>query len=407
MEVSMTEQIKRLRERRLHVWEHAKAIADRAASENRALDGEEQRTWERLNKELDDADDRIKELVDKEERARAQERTMSDLRGSGSGWSASDAELEEEFRQVIRDNSGKPIEVSNPRRTVAEQRTLSSTGLVPTSFYDQIVRHMVDGSGVLAAGATRLNSETGEPIKIPKSSAFSSSVIVSETSTIPVSEPTLGTVQLGAYKYGFRTEVSYELAQDNTFDLLGFLAEQAGTSIGLGWGAHALTGTGTGQPKGVVLDATSGASVANATFTTTGADGLVDLAHSISEPYARSKSAAWIMKNATLGSVRKLKASGTGEYLFSPDVSPSSGASGTLLGKPVYTDTFAATLTAGQKPVVYGDWSKVFVRLAGGLRWEQSTDFAFDRDVVSFRGLSRIDSALIDTTGAIKFLTVT
>jgi hypothetical protein len=36
------------------------------------------------------------------------------------------------------------------------------------------------------------------------------------------------------------------------------------------------------------------------------------------------------------------------------------------------------------------------------LRFERSHDFAFDRDVISFRGLSRMDSVVVDTTGAIK-----
>jgi HK97 family phage major capsid protein len=76
-------------------------------------------------------------------------------------------------------------------------------------------------------------------------------------------------------------------------------------------------------------------------------------------------------------------------------------------GKPVFTDSFVQAVGVGNKPVLYGDLSKVFVRFSGPLRWEQSTDFAFDRDVVSFRGLSRIDSALIDTTGASKHLSVT
>jgi hypothetical protein len=73
---------------------------------------------------------------------------------------------------------------------------------VPATFYDLVVWHMVDGSGVLAAGATRLNSESGKPLKVPKSTAFSTSAIVSENTTIPTSDPTLGTVTLGAFKYG-------------------------------------------------------------------------------------------------------------------------------------------------------------------------------------------------------------
>jgi HK97 family phage major capsid protein len=173
--------------------------------------------------------------------------------------------------------------------------------------------------------------------------------------------------------------VSSELAQDENYDLLGFLAEQVGTAISQGWGAHAINGTGTGQPRGLLADTTAGVTTPAGTFnTTTGADALVDLAHSVAEPYARSAATAWLMKNGTLGAVRKLKASGSGEYVFSPEVAPNTGASGTLLGKPVYADPNFTTVSAGNKVAVFGDFSKLFVRMAGGLRFERSDDFAFE-----------------------------
>jgi HK97 family phage major capsid protein len=54
--------------------------------------------------------------------------------------------------------------------------------------------------------------------------------------------------------------------------------------------------------------------------------------------------------------------------------------------------------------VLFGDWSRVFVRLVNGIRFEQSRDFAWNTDQTVFRAVLRADGALIDTTGAIKWL---
>jgi HK97 family phage major capsid protein len=147
-----------------------------------------------LNAELDRCDEQIRDIESRERNARAAETTMMSLRGNGP--SLSDRELADQFRDRISQNSRAPVEVRADPRAVAETRaTLTTPNMTPTSFYSAIVRHMIDSSAVLAAGATVLNTDSGEPLKVPKSSAYSSASIVSETSTIPTSDPTLGTVR--------------------------------------------------------------------------------------------------------------------------------------------------------------------------------------------------------------------
>ena len=53
--------------------------------------------------------------------------------------------------------------------------------------------------------------------------------------------------------------------------------------------------------------------------------------------------------------------------------------------------------------MLFGDFSQYFVRLAGGVRFERSDDFAFGSVPVSFRALMRADAALVDLTGAVKY----
>jgi HK97 family phage major capsid protein len=85
--------------------------------------------------------------------------------------------------------------------------------------------------------------------------------------------------------------------------------------LALAYGPHLITGTGTGQPSGLVTTATTGVTGPAGTGTSFGVQGtagqgtdlLVDLFGSLAEPYTRSPSLAWLMRTATLSSIRKLK----------------------------------------------------------------------------------------------------
>ena len=59
---------------------------------------------------------------------------------------------------------------------------------------------------------------------------------------------------------------------------------------------------------------------------------------------------------------------------------------------------------ANAKPVLFGDWSRYFVRMVNGIKFEMSRDFHFDTDQTTFRAILRADGAMIDTSGAIKYL---
>jgi HK97 family phage major capsid protein len=46
--------------------------------------------------------------------------------------------------------------------------------------------------------------------------------------------------------------------------------------------------------------------------------------------------------------------------------------------------------------MAFGDWSRYVLRIAGGIRLERSTEFAFQNDLVSFKAVVRLDGALVD-----------
>lgn len=413
----MGEMAKRLRERRQKVWEQAKALADAAADENRAFSSEEQGTWDALNEELDNLDKRIKSVLDGEKRAKEADEAFERLNGKPqtrngeSGAAGNESPTGSELRAFLRGEKGRYYDVlpTGPvnYRVLSKLTAGAGANTVPTSFYDRLVAHLIETSAVLQTGPTVLNTSGGEALQIPKTTAHSSAAIVTEGGPIGASDPAFGQMTLAAYKYGCLIQVSRELLDDSGVDLEGYLAMQAGRALGNAFGAHMVTGTGTAQPTGVITAATVGVtgpvgtatSFGNQATVGMGADLLIQLFYSVIAPYRNSGSAAWLVKDSTMGTLRQIKST-TGEYLVQGGIAGPTGE--TILGKPVYTDPNVAAPAANAKSVVFGDFSQYFVRFAGGVRFERSDDYAFNTDLVTFRALMRADATLVDLTGAIK-----
>lgn len=416
----MSEIVNRLRERRLNVWEQAKGIADRAVEENRAFAPEEQGQWDALNDELDQLDKRIKSAIDTEQRAKEQGEAFdrlsgrpTDKRGGGGGGAPDQAG--QELRAFLKGESGKRYYDVFPDSAVpADFRTLSklTTGAggntVPTSFYNRLMAHLIEVSAILQSGATVLNTTSGEVLQVPKTTSHGTALLTAEAGTISASDPAFGQASLGAYKYGVLIQVSRELIDDSGVDLEGYLAMQAGRALGNALGADLITGNGSSKPTGILNNTTlgvTGPTGANGGLGATsgtvnsGADNLIDLFYSVISPYRASSAASWLVRDATMAVIRKLKDT-TGQYIFQPSLV--AGTPDTLMGKPIRTDPFVPAMATGAKSVVFGDMSQYFVRLAGGVRFERSDDFAFSTDLVTFRALIRGDGILVDQTGAVK-----
>ncbi|WP_405695273.1 phage major capsid protein [Streptomyces coelicoflavus] len=411
----MSEVVKSLQERRLRVWEQAKALADAAAEENRTFSGEEEGNWQSLNAELDALDKRIKAVIDGEQRAKDAEDAMSKLRGEPRGKGGPDAQPNsEELRKFLRGEGGRTFDVvpAGPVsfRDLSKLSSGAGGATVPTDFYGQLVAHLIETSAIMQAGATVLNTASGETLQVPKTTAHSSAAIVTEAGPIGESDPAFGQVSLGAYKYGTVIQVSRELLTDAGVDLEGYLSMQAGRALGNAFGAHAITGDGSGKPRGIVTDATAGATgptgqsggFGSQSAAGEGADLLIELFHSVISPYRMSSSCRWIMNDGTAGTIRKIKTT-EGQYIWQPSVV--AGTPDTILGKPVLTDPNVADIAVGAESVIFGDISQYFVRMAGGIRFERSDEFAFNADLVTFRALMRADAALVDLTGAVKTYT--
>ena len=398
--------IKNLIEQRQTIWAQAKAVLDRAESENRDLTAEETSSYEAMTNDLASLRARIDRMIERDQTDRDITESLRALGVDSTEGQSGDVDIAAQFRDLAKRRVGEVNITARDFGKAFESRALAKavagTGgaTVPTSFYDRLVEHMVDSSGLLQLNPTIINTTGGETLQVPVTTSYGAAGgPYAEAAVIAGTDPAFAQRSLGAYKYGQLVLVSRELIDDSAFDLAGFISRVAGRNVGLSLGAHLVTGSGVGQPTGVITSATTGVTGAAAVSGAFSADNLIDLMFSVTAPYRNSASAGWLVKDATLGAIRKLK-DGAGRYLFEPAAIV--GQPDSFLGKPIQTDPNVAAVALGAKSVAFGDFSAYFVRMAGGVRFERSDDFKFDTDQVAFRAVIRADGVTADQTGAIK-----
>jgi HK97 family phage major capsid protein len=378
-------------ELRNRAWEEAKALLDTAAAEKRELSAEESEKYARINDDLNARSATIKQLQDDEAREqRFVEATRDIKRSENVAPKQDDAAV---IRSLAR---GEVRSFEFEKRDVV---TTSTGAPVPTSFYDQIVEHMVV-VGPMLETSTMIRTAGGEALQVPRTSAYSTATLTAQGSAFSESDPTFQAfVTLNAYKYGFLVQVSREMLDDSGVDLLGFLAREAGIGIGVAVNTALTTGTDSTLPNGIVTAASSGVTGSTGVSGAFTADNLIDLAYSVNSAYRRMPGTGWQMSNTALAATRKLKDT-YGQYLFQPSLQ--AGQPDQLLGFPIFENPDISAPGTAVKSVLFGHLPSYYVRMAGGIRFDRSDDYAFANDLVTFRASVRIDGDL-PQTAAVKY----
>lgn len=420
----MSEVAKKVKDQRDKLWAEARSVAETAAEENRALTAEEQGKYETIMQHMDDVDARLRGILNEEKRQKVTDDAFNEAisrkpeqRTGAATLDSTGRNVNDEIRGMLRGEPGAPKSIEVRHNGVfgnTEFRTLlsnsgSPTSVVPTDFYDQLVAHLIEVSGILQAGPSVLNTAGGESLQIPKTTAHSTAALTGQGASLPTADPTFNMVTLSAYKYGIMLQVARELVDDTAVDLQGYLAMQAGRAVGNALGSDLINGNGSSKPTGLIAatsaspGVTGGVSTAGYTGMPTGGAtyaNLVDMEYSVIAPYRQSKSCYWLAADKTVGGFRKIVDS-QGRPIWEP--STVLGSPDLLLGKPLVADTFMPAVGANAFSIAFGDFAQFFIRLVGGVRFERSDDFAFGSDLITYRCLLRGDGALVDTNAVKVF----
>jgi HK97 family phage major capsid protein len=255
---------------------------------------------------------------------------------------------------------------------------------VPVSFLDQVyglarlVGPMLDVSDVI----TRTS---GESLRIPTYTAYSTAAQYAAGSAIAESTPTFDSILLSPKKIGFTVQIANELLADAGFNIESVIAEQAGNAIGFKINDLATVGTGSTETEGIVPASALGVTAGTTSFT---ADDLITLAYSLDGAARRLPGVAYMANTSTLGAMRKLK-DDNGAYLYMVNV----GAPDVFAGYNVIENPAMADIGADAKSVVFGHLPSYKI-VTTGLEVATSTDAYFANDVTAYRFTYRMDGAL-------------
>jgi HK97 family phage major capsid protein len=258
-----------------------------------------------------------------------------------------------------------------------------SANTVGHSFFDQVFE-IAQLVGPMLTTSEVFNTTSGENLVIPTVTATSTSGSVAAAGTISVSNPTFSSITLGAEKYAALVSVASELVSDAGFNISSYIAQQLGTSLGL-------------QANSVLTAKLSSAAGSIVTGTATAAtyENLVDLVYGIADGARVLPGLGFYMSKTGIAAARKMK-DGSGAFIFTDSAVP--GQPATLLGYPIYENPNVAAVGSATKSVLFGHLPSFKVRVAGGIRVDQSSDFAFNTDTVTYRGLIRLDGGLTHAT---------
>lgn len=208
--------------------------------------------------------------------------------------------------------------------------------------------------------------------KLVKTSGTSGASRGGETTTPSNgTSPTWVELEFKPGTYVSEQRITSEALEDATQDVGADLEMEMGIEFAEMEGTDFISGNGINGPRGL----TDYTNIANASYawgsvgyvasghasswaSSNPSDYLIDLVHSLKRQYRAG--ASFLMNDATLGSIRKLK-DGQGNYLWGMTKdSFMAGAVGTLLGYSVVTDDFMADIGASAYPIAFGDFKQAY-----------------------------------------------
>ena len=212
--------------------------------------------------------------------------------------------------------------------------------------------------GAMRQVSTILRTDTGGPLPIPTvNDTTNVGALIAENTTVSTQDIAFSQLVLDAYKYTSKAVlVSVELMQDSAVNLPQLLGNLLGERLGRITNTHFTTGTGTGQPNGVVAAATFAQATTGNTTAITFAN-LIALYHSVDPAYRNN--AKWMMNDNTISKI-KLMTDSQGRPLWLPGLVDR--APDTILGSPYVINQDMSSMTISAKSILFGDFSKYLIR---------------------------------------------
>lgn len=298
----------------------------------------------------------------------------------------------------------------NPDIRQAMSTTTNTEGGYTTALeYQRSLEVAMKQYGGVRTAATVMQTATGIQMQFPTADATAETgELLAQNTAAAAGDTTFGLTTLDVYKFSSKKiALPFELLQDSFIDIEAYIRNVLAVRLGRTTSTYYATGTGTSQPRGLVTAAGSGKVGTTGQTLTVIYDDLVDLEHSIDPAYRNNPGVGYMMNDASVKVIRKIKDS-QNRPIFVPgyeaDAMINGGAPARLMGRPIYICQEMAVMAANAKSILFGDFKKYIIRDVMDLTLFRMTDSAFTLSgQVGFVAFMRSGGNLVDAGGAVKY----
>lgn len=331
----------------------------------------------RINKELDERDERI-------------EKQFAELKrfGTAQNGQEQEAEVKSAFNKLLRSGSSarmtesevealakKQAEMSNGRVSASEFKSAMIAGSDPDGGY--FVLPDLDKS-IMKLAQEEIAMMDLAQVVTTSSSVYNKRVRISgsgytwegeETHPETTETPKYSVLAFPVHTIAANPSISQELLQDADVNVEAELMEAMNADFVEGIGDALINGNDNRRPRGLLSYPTvmeANWKWGSLAYTKTGAaagfaaenagDALINTLYSLKTPYLGN--ATWLMNRSTLAEIRKMK-DGQGNYLWQPSFQI--GQPDTLLGYGLRLDSKMPNLGAGATPIAFGDFRRGYL----------------------------------------------
>lgn len=384
--------IKELRDKRLDVWNKAKAFLDDHRKDG-VLSAEDDAVYARMEKELDD----LAKEITRQEKLEAYEKEMAknittplttkpnnEVPVEEKKGRASDA-YKKAMLDAMRCNFKR---VSN----VLQEGVDADGGYLVPEEYDKRIIDILSEENIMRKLGTTITTSGQHKINIAATKP--AAAWIEEGGALQFSDATFSQILLDAHKLHVAIKITEELLYDKAFNLESYIVTEFGKAIANAEEDAFLNGDGTGKPLGLFAKTGGGTKAASTDAPT--ADDFIALIYALKRPYR--KNASFIINDKNIALLRQLK-DNNGVYMWQPSVQV--GEPDTFLGYKLYTSQFAPT-----NAIAFGDYRYYNIGDRGTRSWQELRELFAGNGMIAYVAKERVDGKLI-LPEAVQILSIT
>ena len=376
--------VQELIEKRAKVWETAKNFVDTHEDKNGNLSADDKETYSRMEAEIEE----LTNSIERQQRAERREQELSkpvnspitgkpykdEPQGEVKTGRASD-EYKKAMLTALRSNFRQ---VSN----VLQEGVDADGGYLVPEEYDHRLIDVLTEENIMRGIATKITTSGEHKINIAATKP--AAAWIEEGEALSFGDATFEQKILDAHKLHVAIKITEELLYDNAFGLENYIITEFGKALANAEEDAFLNGDGVGKPTGI-FDKTKGGESIGTLTAALKSDDILDLIYKLKRPYR--KNASFIMNDATLAQIRKLK-DNNGQYLWQP--SYQANEPDKILGYNIRTSAFAPT-----DAIAFGDYKYYNIGDRGSRSFKQLNELFAGNGMIGYVAKERVDGLLI------------